>query len=207
MNLSGELAKSLLEATPDATVIVDSDGTIVFANTQVRETFGFDPAELVGRSVEILMPPRFREVHAVHRDLFNAKPRSRPMGTGLSLYGLHKDGTEFPVEISLSPVKTPSGALLVVAAIRDATLQKTTEHQLIEANKAKSRLLAAASHDLRQPLQTLNLLNRVARREAAGNPRLEMIIDRQQQALDTMSELLAAVLDIGKLDKIGRAHV
>jgi len=200
MNLSGELAKSLLEATPDATVIVDSDGTIVFANTQVRETFGFDPAELVGRSVEILMPPRFREVHAVHRDLFNAKPRSRPMGTGLSLYGLHKDGTEFPVEISLSPVKTPSGALLVVAAIRDATLQKTTEHQLIEANKAKSRLLAAASHDLRQPLQTLNLLNRVARREAAGNPRLEMIIDRQQQALDTMSELLAAVLDIGKLD-------
>src|SRR5690606_40325875 len=103
--------------------------------------------------------------------------------------------------------RTTSVALLVVNAIRDATLQKTTKHQLIEANKAKSRLLAAASHDLRQPLQTLNLLNRVARREAAGNPRLEMIIDRQQQALDTMSELLAAVLDIGKLDKIGRAHV
>lgn len=200
MNLSGELARSLLEAAPDATVIVDSDGTIVFANTQVRELFGFEPAELVGTSVETLMPSRFRDVHAVHRDTFGAKPKLRPMGTGLSLYGLHKNGKEFPVEISLSPVRTASGSLLVVAAIRDATLQKNTEHQLIEANRAKSRLLAAASHDLRQPLQTLNLLNRVARREAAGNPRLEMIIDRQQQALDSMSGLLASVLDIGKLD-------
>lgn len=200
MNLSGELARSLLEAAPDATVIVDGDGTIVFANTQVREIFGFEPAELVGTSVERLMPPRFRDVHAVHRDTYGTKPKLRPMGTGLALYGLHKNGTEFPVEISLSPVKTASGTVLVVAAIRDATRQKNTEHQLIEANRAKSRLLAAASHDLRQPLQTLQLLNRVARREAAGNPRLEMIIDRQQQALDSMSGLLASVLDIGKLD-------
>ena len=199
MELSGELARSLLEAAPDATVIVDADGKVVFANERIRHTFGYAPAELVGSRVEVLLPPRFRAVHTVHRDAFFANPDPRPMGAGLALYGLHKDGREFPVEISLSPVQTESGPL-VVGAIRDATQQKQTEHQLVEANRAKSRFLAAASHDLRQPLQTLNLLNRVARREAAGNSRLEMVIDRQQQALDSMSGLLASVLDISKLD-------
>jgi two-component system, sensor histidine kinase len=200
MQLSGELARSLLEAAPDATVIVDSRGTIVFANAQITQTFGYVPEELVGAEVEVLLPQRFRDVHPAHREAFFAAPKPRPMGFGLSLHGLHKNGREFPVEISLSPVRTESGALLVVGAIRDATSQKDTEHQLVEANRAKSRFLAAASHDLRQPLQTLNLLNRVARREAAGNPRLEMVIDRQQQALDSMSGLLASVLDISKLD-------
>src|SRR5690606_12104399 len=103
-------------------------------------------------------------------------------------------------EISLSPVRTKTDGLFIVAAIRDATRQKRTERQLVEANRAKSRFLAAASHDLRQPLQTLNLLNRAARREAAKQPRLAMVLDRQQQALDTMSGLLASVLDVSKLD-------
>jgi PAS domain S-box-containing protein len=200
MNLSGELARSLLEAAPDATVIVDNDGKIVFANRQIQATFGYTPAELLGASIETLLPPRFRDVHPAHREAFFAKPKMRPMGAGLALFGLHRDGREFPVEISLSPVRVEGDQLLVVAAIRDATLHKRAERQLVEANRAKSRFLAAASHDLRQPLQTLNLLNRVARREAAGNARLESIIERQQQALDSMSGLLGSVLDISKLD-------
>jgi PAS domain S-box-containing protein len=199
MYLSGELARNLLEAAPDATVIVGTDGQIEFANAQVVNTFGYEPQELLGQSVEALLPARFRQMHSGHRVRFFGNPKPRPMGAGLSLFGLHKDGREFPVEVSLSPVETEQGTL-VVAAIRDATLQKDTENQLVEANRAKSRFLASASHDLRQPLQTLNLLNFAARREAVGNPRLERIIERQRQAIDSMSGLLASVLDITKLD-------
>src|SRR5690606_11063034 len=186
MDLSGELARSLLEAAPDATVVVGNDGTVLFANAQIARTFGYRPEELVGRSVETLLPERLRAAHSEHRAAFAARPRQRPMGAGLALLGLHKDGREFPVEISLSPVATPEG-LLVVAAIRDATEHKIAEDRLVEANRQKSRLLAAASHDLRQPLQTLNLLNRAAIREAGGNDRLRNVLERQQQALDSMS--------------------
>jgi len=199
MNLSGELARTVLDLAPDPTVIVDGEGTIVFANARIAQTFGYDPSALIGLPVETLMPPRFRDGHPRHRLNFSARPKPRPMGAALTLYGLHKNGREFPVEISLSPVATPAG-LLVVGAIRDATVRRDTEDQLVEANRAKSRFLAAASHDLRQPLQTLNLLNRAAARQAAGDSKLTTILERQQQALDSMSSLLASVLDISKLD-------
>ena len=199
MDLSGGLAKTLLELAPDPTVVVDGTGAIVFANAQVEQTFGYSPAELVGLPIETLLPERFREAHPEHRARFAARPKPRPMGAGLALLGLHKNGREFPVEISLSPVSTPEGPL-VVGAIRDATVRRDTEQQLVEANRAKSRLLAAASHDLRQPVQTLNLLNRAATRQAADNAALRGTLERQQLALDAMSTLLASVLDISKLD-------
>jgi PAS domain S-box-containing protein len=199
MDLSGELAKTLLELAPDATVIVDSSGKIVFANAQIEQTFGYAPTDLVGQPVEKLLPERFRPAHGQHRTRFAMHPKQRPMGHGLALFGLHRNGQEFPVEISLSPVKSERG-MLVVSAIRDASDRQARESELVEANRAKSRLLAAASHDLRQPLTTLNLLNRVAAREAGENTNLRGVLDRQQRALDSMSELLASVLDISKLD-------
>jgi PAS domain S-box-containing protein len=199
MDFSGKLATTLLELAPDPTVIVDAAGTIVFANAQVQHAFGYSPDELIGRPIETLLPERFREAHPEHRQRFTARPNPRPMGAALALFGLHANGREFPVEISLSPVAT-EGGLLVVAAVRDATVQRATEQTLLEANRAKSRLLAAASHDLRQPLQTLNLLNRAAARQAGDNGALRATLERQQLALDTMSALLASVLDISKLD-------
>lgn len=199
MNLSGDLARTLLDLAPDATVIVDGDGTIVFANAQMERTFGYAPSELTGVPVETLLPQRFRGAHAAHRSDFAARARSRPMGEGLTLFGQHKSGREFPVEISLSPVATDEGPL-VVAAVRDATARRTAERELIEANRAKGRLLAAASHDLRQPVQTLNLLNQAALHRAERDSALRDLLQRQQTALDTMAALLASVLDVSKLD-------
>src|SRR6185295_7652207 len=146
------------ELGPDATVVVDAHGAIIFANAQVARTFGYSPGELVGQSVELLLPARFRAGHGEHRARFALQPKPRAMGEGLTLFGQHKDGHEFPVEISLSPVQSDEGPL-VLAAVRDATVRRDKEQGLIEANRAKSRLLAAASHDLRQPVQTLTLLN------------------------------------------------
>lgn len=199
MRLSGELAQNVLELAPDATVVVDGDGSIVFANAQVERTFGYTPQELSGQTVEVLLPERFRVTHRDHRARFALQPKPRAMGEGLTLYGRHKAGHEFPVEISLSPVRT-EGAVLVVAAVRDATVRRDTEQSLIEANRAKSRLLAAASHDLRQPVQTLTLLNQAALRHAGGNTKVTEILEQQRTALGTISQLLASVLDVSKLD-------
>jgi PAS domain S-box-containing protein len=199
IKLSDELSKNLLDLAPDATVVVDAKGTVIFANAQVARTFGYAPSELVGQPVEQLLPERFRSGHAEHRARFALQAKPRAMGEGLNLFGRHKDGREFPVEISLSPVQSDTGPL-VVAAVRDATVRRDTEQGLIEANRAKSRLLAAASHDLRQPVQTLTLLNQAGLRHAGANQRLTDILRQQQRALDTISQLLASVLDVSKLD-------
>jgi PAS domain S-box-containing protein len=112
---------TLLDAAPDAILIVNSEGTVVVANRQTEEVFGYSQAELLGQKIEMLLPERFREKHPQLRVAYFAEnPRVRPMGAGLALFGRRKDGTEFPVEISLSPVETRQGRL-VISAIRDVT--------------------------------------------------------------------------------------
>ncbi len=143
--------RDLLESMPDAILIVNVTGRMVLLNSQAEALFGYGRGELLGLPVETLLPDRFRRAHHGHRANFFATPRTRTMGAGLDLFGLRRDGTEFPVEISLSPLATEEGAF-VCSAIRDVTERKRFEESIKEASRLKSEFLANMSHELRTPL-------------------------------------------------------
>ena len=145
------LSTELLETLPDATVAVDLEGTIVQVNSQTQELFGYTRAELIGQKVELLVPDRYRRRHHHHREEFALAPKTRRMGADLDLYGRRRNGSEFPVEISLSPVSTGKGAL-VLSAIRDISDRKRIAEELRRANEALHRRTAEQLGEYRSRL-------------------------------------------------------
>lgn len=203
--LTTDLIRSALESAPDAMIIVDSEGAILFANRQVSALFGYTSAEATALTVEALMPERCRAGHRRHREQFLREHRLRRMDIGLELVARRKDGSEFPVEIALSPVQD-CNRVLVAAAIRDISAHKRIQAELLEArrtaeraNQTKSRFLATASHDLRQPLQSLALLNGALRR-MVNETHAQEALRYQEMAIGAMSRLLNALLDVSKLE-------
>jgi len=197
--------RNVLESAPDAMVIIDHHGKIAVVNGQAEKMFGYTRKQMLGQEIEMLLPTDVRERHISHRAGYSANPLLRPMGDTLELRGQRQDGSEFPVEISLSPFTSASGAF-VSSVIRDVTNRKEMEQELIaarqeaeRANNANSAFLAAASHDLRQPVQALALLNGALRRTVSDPLSLEMV-ESQQNSLDAMTNLLNSLLDISRLD-------
>lgn len=180
--------RSFVEFAPDAVVIIDVRGDIVLVNAQTEALFGYQRDELVGKPVEILLPQRYRDAHVGHRADFLARPQTRPMGAGLELFGLRKDGREFPVDISLAPLETEDG-LRLVAAIRDVTAQKRLE-------SARDQFIANAAHELRTPLAAIStavelfVRERDRMQQAQQDRVLEALLRQCQRATSLVSNLL-----------------
>jgi two-component system sensor kinase FixL len=191
-----DLFRLATEAAPSGIVVVDDQGRIVLVNAHIEELFGYEREELVGKPVEILVPERLASQHPAHRAEFHAAPTARAMGEGRELFGRRKDGSEFPVEIGLSPIQSPKG-MLVLAAVVDISARKLAEAEAIQRREevghlsrvaVMGELTASMAHELNQPLAG------IISNASAG----ERFIDRGNVDLRELRELLADIVADGR---------
>lgn len=213
-------------------IIANKAGNIVLANKFALNQFGFEEKELIGQKIELLIPMRFRARHEKHRERYHEHAHSRPMGSGLELYAVKKDKTEFPVEVSLSAYTTPDGEY-AIAFVSDISLRKASEEALlklnaeleqkvlertrsltealakeIELNEMKSRFVSLASHEFRTPLSTIQssayLISQYTK--ASDQEKREKHIQRIASSVTTLTDILNDFLSVGKIEE-GKTQV
>ena len=195
-----ERFEEYLESAPDATVIVEFDGDIAELNSRACELFGYAREQLVGEPIEVLLPDRYREAHVGHRERYMQSPETRPMGADLELYALKADGTEFPVDVAISPIRV-GGHVEVMAAVRDISDRRWREEALREREAALERqnerleeFASIVSHDLQNPL-TVARGNLELAHEAADP---DAFLEEAEAALDRMSSLTEDLLELAR---------
>jgi PAS domain S-box-containing protein len=224
--LPDERFRRLLEAAPDAILQVDEEGRIILMNRVTEEMFGYSREELLGRPVEVLIPQELRQAHAGHRAHYRTQPSTRSMGTGLALEGLRKDGSRFPVEISLSPGSSQEG-FHATAIVRDTTERKLADdrfraaqeqyakklaetnrelelrsREIERADRLKSEFLASMSHELRTPLHTIIGFSELLAEELEGplNEKQKRFIQHIHTDSMHLLDLINDILDLSKIE-------
>jgi PAS domain S-box-containing protein len=210
--LVGARFGTLLASMPDAIIMANAAGRIVLANRQADELFGYPEGALRGQLLEVLIPERYRGAHVRQRVGYALAPTQRPMGMGRELYGLRRGGQEFPVEISLSPLPTEEGTL-VMSAIRDISERKRIERalqeknaELADASLAKDRFLSSMSHELRTPLNAIIGFTGTLLMQLPGPVNVEQ--ERQLRTIQSSARhLLSLINDILDITKIASGKV
>lgn len=206
------LFKALFEQATEGILIVTEAGKILLANAAARAMFGYEIPELEGQSIEILIPTDLRRAHARHREQFRSDPHPRSMGLGLNLHGQRKDGSVFPVEISLSPFDDGAGGQLTIAFVIDITVREQLAQQraniAVELEKEKelgalkSRFVNIASHEFRTPLATIlssaGLINSYADRSDFENVKRHTA--RIKNSVNHLQNILQEFLSLGKIE-------
>lgn len=209
---SEEKFRQLMESAPDAMIIIDEKGKILKINKRTEEFFAYSESELLNEEIEKLLPSRLKSKDLKKKEEYFKNPKIRAMGVGIELFGLRKDGSEFPIEIALSPIKQKNGLNFTIAAIRDVTLRKNAEHELHQAREllknneikekislAKSEFISKMSHEIRTPLNGISgFTNILMEEELTENQR--KYVNSLKFSCDIMLTLINDILDFTKFE-------
>jgi PAS domain S-box-containing protein len=192
--------RETLDASPSGMIVVNASGTIELVNGRAERLFGFDRDEMIGMSVEQLVPEAVREEHFGNRERYHAGPTHRPMGRGGVLYARHKDGSVFPAEIGLNPLHGASAGL-VLASVLDVSQRHAAEQALQEADRRKDEFIAMLAHELRNPLAPVRHAVEIMKRVAPSQPELQAPRDIIERQVSHMARLVDDLLDVSRISR------